>query len=188
MLTNEEADKLFTKQFEICKQVFVDKLGDYGACFYVYRDISLYDQIWIKIKRIRQIEEQGALGEGVTADYIAIINYAIIFMLRKQSNVAPSDIIADPSLLKQINTSHLESLYDELRESITALYRRKNHDYNNAWQDFAAPTITDLIIIKLLRVKNIIENNGEVKVSEDICGQLSDIIVYSIFALILKNM
>ncbi len=193
MLTNEEIEKRFKLVISQCHNIFSCKLADYGPAWVLYRDIALADQIWMKIKRIRTIEEAGTqtTADSIESEFAAIINYGIIAIMRVQHpDIIPSPDKAtnDSALLEAMDYQAISRCYTTVADELFALYQRKNHDYGNAWQDFAPQTITDLIVIKTMRVKNILQNRQKPTVSEDIDGQIADIVIYSVFALIKKDM
>lgn len=175
----EKENNLNKQYFEIinnCKNTFKDKLKDYGVSWRVFRNNAIADQIFIKIKRIRQIEETeiNNVGDNIIEDYGAIVNYSIIGLIQLNLNsVTKPDISIDDAI----------KLYDIKVNTSWELLERKNADYGEAWRDMHIESFTDLMLTKLLRIKEILKN-GEVKVSEGIDSNYQDIMNYAIFALI----
>lgn len=160
-----------------CKDLFVKKASDYGTSWRVLRTISIVDQIYIKAWRIRQIQEKGEqkIADSIDSEFIGIVNYGIIALI--QSSMVDSDNI-------DLTAEEAASLYQEHSEKVKALMLQKNHDYGEAWRDMSQPSFVDLILVKLLRIKQILANDGRTIVSEGIDANFSDIINYGIFALI----
>ncbi|AJQ29130.1 DUF1599 domain-containing protein [Pelosinus fermentans] len=182
----EDFDTIISK----CQSIFYNKMKDYGATWILFRWPSLVDQLWIKIKRIRTLEQNGdkcLIPEGRDVEYIGIINYCLIGLIKfYHSDIIPTsdNAINNISILKTIDINIVMEKYSDSSGRIKELMLNKNHDYGEAWRDMSLISITDQIIIKILRVKNIIDNDRRLIVSEDIDAQLSDIINYCIFALI----
>ncbi len=160
-----------------CKDLFVKKASDYGTSWRVLRTISIVDQIYIKAWRIRQIQEKGEqkIADSIDSEFIGIVNYGIIALI--QSSMVDSDNI-------DLTAEEAASLYQVHSEKVKALMLQKNHDYGEAWRDMSQPSFVDLILVKLLRIKQILANDGRTIVSEGIDANFSDIINYGIFALI----
>jgi len=173
-----------TKQFDAvvaqCKYLFEAKTTDYGPAWRILRPSSLTDQIYIKANRIRtlQTKTQQLVNEGIESEFIGIVNYSVMAII--QLRLKPVD---KPDLALQ---STLSLFNDVLHESI-ALMQRKNHDYDEAWRKMRVSSLTDIILMKLLRIKQIEDNNGATMVSEGIDANFFDIINYAIFALILLH-
>ena len=163
-----------------CRSLFVDKMSDYGSAWRILRLPSLTDQIFIKAQRIRQLQENEVrkVDEGEIAEFIGIINYSVMALIQLQLGV-----VDQPDL----NTEEASSLYDEHIAQTKGLMENKNHDYGEAWRDMRVSSLTDLILQKLLRVKQIEDNQGKTLVSEGIDANYQDMINYAIFALILIN-
>ncbi len=163
---------------EQCRDVFVKKTRDYGTAWRVLRTISITDQIFIKAKRIRTIQEKRLqkIGDDIASEFRGILNYAVIGLLQLQlSSEDPEDLPADLA----------ERLYQEQITHAKQLMQDKNHDYGEAWRDMSQESFTDLILSKLLRIKQIISNDGKTMISEGIDANYFDIINYAAFALIL---
>lgn len=167
-----------TKQFdevtEICKNVFVSKMNDYGTSWRILRPSSLTDQIFIKASRIRSLEmkKTSKISEGVEPEYIGIINYSIMTLIQLK--------FPDTGLSHE----NIKNIYDNSLKDTKELMMNKNHDYDEAWRKMRISSLTDIILQKLLRIKQIEDNDGQVKVSEGLEANYQDIINYSIFALI----
>ena len=165
-----------------CVQMFENKTKDYGATWLFFRMESFIDQLWIKARRIRTLEENGDVSlvrEGREDEYIGIINYGVI-LLMKMSNPdlfpKSDEVVEDTDLYRHADTVEMTKLYKKTFG--------KNHDYGAAWTEMHIHSITDQIIVKIFRIKNIILNNGRLIASEGIDAQISDIINYSIFGLL----
>lgn len=160
-----------------CKDIFTRKTVDYGTAWRVMRVTSITDQIYIKAKRIKTLEETGEskVGEGIVPEYIAIINYCIMGLIQLEKGFADD---AD------LNPEEAESLYTKHFEFTRDLMLKKNHDYGEAWREMRTKSLTDMIMMKLLRVKQIEDNSGKTLVSEGIDANYHDIINYAVFALI----
>lgn len=163
-----------------CRELFAMKLHDYGAAWRVLRPASLTDQIYIKAKRIRELQTLGgdagsAVGEGILPEFVGIVNYGIIglIQLRLQPTVSPD--LAPARALE---------LYDAFVAEIRTLLLAKNHDYGEAWREMRVSSYVDLILMKILRTKQIEDLGGSTLVSEGIEANYMDMVNYSVFALI----
>ena len=154
------------------------KAGDYGTAWRILRLSSITDQIFIKANRIRSIQEKGVnkVGEDISSEFIGIINYCIIALIQ--------DRMGDSEQM-EIPVDVLMTDYDAFADKTKALLADKNHDYGEAWRDMRVSSITDIILMKLLRVKQIEDNAGQTLVSEGIDANYMDMINYAVFALIL---
>lgn len=162
---------------EKCRSLFAKKMQDYGSAWRILRLPSLTDQIFIKAQRIRSIQEQNEqkINEGVESEFMGIINYAIMVLVQIEKGVANQPDLNETEALLAYNT----------QVGITKdLMEKKNHDYGEAWRDMRVSSLTDLILQKLLRVKQIEDNKGKTIVSEGIEANFQDIINYGVFALI----
>jgi hypothetical protein len=139
---------------KVCKELFIKKTSDYGTAWRILRIPSITDQIFIKAQRIRTLEEKkiSKVGEDITSEYIGIVNYCVIAMMQLDMN--------DESLT-EIPPEVVSSLYDEEIRETQELMFAKNHDYGEAWRDMRISSLTDLILMKLLRVKQIEDNMGQ---------------------------
>jgi len=153
------------------------KTIDYGTAWRILRTSSITDQIFIKASRIRSIEEKGIsrIDEPVQDEYIGIVNYCVMALVQLEMN-------SEDSL--DLEVSEAEGFYDKWVEVSKELMEDKNHDYGEAWRDMRVSSMTDLILMKLLRVKQIEENEGQTIISEGLDANYLDIINYAIFALI----
>lgn len=160
-----------------CRELFVNKTKDYGTAWRILRPSSLTDQLLIKARRIRQIEESGAqlVADKIEDEYIGLVNYSILAIIQLG---LPTDAAME------LPPQYATELYDKTLGETRALMIRKNTDYGEVWRDMRLSSLTDLILMKLLRVKQIEDNAGKTLVSEGLTANYQDIINYSIFALI----
>ncbi len=160
-----------------CKDLFKKKMKDYGSAWRILRLPSLTDQIYIKAQRIRGLQENEIqkVAEGEESEFMGIINYAIMALIQLEEGIAE-----EPDLGPQ----EADRLYDQHIHATKALMEDKNHDYGEAWRDMRVSSLTDLIIQKLLRVKQIEDNKGKTLVSEGIGANYQDMINYAVFAMI----
>ena len=165
---------------EHCRSLFINKMTDYGSAWRILRLPSLTDQIFIKAQRIRSLQEneERKVDEGESAEFIGIINYSIMALIQLDKGVADQP---------DINVEEATNLYDEKVTLTRDLMQAKNHDYGEAWRDLRISSLTDLILQKLLRVKQIEDNKGATLVSEGVDANYQDMMNYAIFALILMN-
>ena len=164
-----------------CKDIFAKKMKDYGSAWRILRISSLTDQIFIKAQRIRSIEQKGfqKVDEGARNEFVGIVNYAIIGLI--QLDLGVSEQHEDMDYDKVINN------FDKQVNIAKELMLAKNHDYGEAWKDMRVSSLTDLILQKLLRVKQIEDNKGSTLVSEGIDANYLDMLNYAVFALIKLN-
>ena len=160
-----------------CKDIFFQKMHDYGSAWRILRTSSLTDQIFIKANRIRTIQElrQSKVDEGVEPEFVGIINYCIMALIQLELG-------AEGEL--QLPEEHVGELYDKYAEKAHGLMLNKNHDYGEAWRDMRVSSLTDLILMKLLRIKQIEDNRGATVASEGVDANYFDILNYAVFALI----
>jgi len=160
-----------------CKDLFLRKAADYGTSWRVLRPISIVDQIYIKAWRIRQIQETGVqrIADTIESEFIGIVNYGIIALIQ---DAAREDDEIEWGIEATANAYESEAV------KVEALMLQKNHDYGEAWRDMSEESLVDLILVKLLRIKQIIANKGRTEVSEGADANFMDIINYAIFALI----
>jgi len=163
-----------------CKDIFIKKMKDYGCAWRILRLSSLTDQIFIKAQRIRSIEMKGSqkVGEDIRNEFIGIVNYSIIALIQLEKGIAEQPDLSD---------EEIEELYEKYYNESKELMKSKNHDYGEAWRDMRVSSLTDLILQKLLRVKQIEDNQGKTLISEGIDANYYDMINYAIFALIKLN-
>jgi hypothetical protein len=171
--TSTQYDKVIIK----CKDIFIKKMKDYGTAWRILRTSSITDQLFIKAQRIRNIEDKGnqKIEDDVCSEYIGIINYAIIGLIQLSMK-------SDNRM--ELPVDEVSKLYDKHASEAKALMENKNHDYGEAWRDMRISSLTDLILMKLLRIKQIEDNKGETIISEGIDANFNDMINYAIFALI----
>lgn len=169
------------EQFEyvinICRDLYSKKLIDYGASWRILRPQSVTDQLFIKAKRIRSLEEKGVswVGEGVLPEFIGIVNYGVIGLIQLELGFAEQvDIDSEAAVL----------LYDKYITQTKELMFAKNHDYDEAWRSMRISSYTDLILTKIYRTKQIEEHQGLTLVSEGIDANYMDMVNYALFALI----
>lgn len=174
----ESTTNQYQNIIEECRTLFLKKASDYGTAWRILRLPSITDQIFIKANRIRSIQEKGVnkVGEDITNEFIGIINYCIIALIQKHLGSSDEMEIPVDSLMKY---------YDRFASETKALLEDKNHDYDEAWREMRVSSITDIILMKLLRVKQIEDNEGRTLVSEGIGANYMDMINYAVFALIL---
>lgn len=166
----------YERVMELCRDVFLRKMADYGTAWRILRPESITDQIYIKAQRIRSIEEKGVkkVDEDPRGEFIGIVNYAIIGLV--QLELKPSD--------KELDPVRAEEMYDQWFNKAKMLMEAKNHDYGEAWRNMRISSYTDLILMKLKRTKQIEDNKGQTQVSEGIDANYLDMINYAVFALI----
>ena len=163
-----------------CRALFINKMKDYGCAWRILRLPSLTDQIYIKAQRIRSLQENEVrkIDEDETGEFIGIINYSIMALIQLELGVADQP---------DLSVEKATELYDAKVKLTKDLMEDKNHDYGEAWRDIRVSSLTDLILQKLLRVKQIEDNKGKTLVSEGIDANYQDMINYSVFALILMG-
>lgn len=192
-LLNEKHSDLmgdFDRIIGYCEKLFRDKNCDYGPSWLLYRSESLNDEIWRKAKRIRTLEEhhdQMLIPEGRDVEYIGIINYCIMFLIKQEmAKTIPNDADMTERLseLDSYNNEMLFEAYKAHVKTIRRLLQKKNTDYGDAWKGMSLYAMTDQVIIRSYRIRRILMNKGEVKVSEGVTSQLHDIINYCVFGLI----
>jgi hypothetical protein len=174
--TSAEFDQVITT----CKNIFIKKTIDYGTAWRILRPESITDQIFIKAQRIRTLEEKkvSKVGEDIVGEYIGIVNYCIIAMMQLECG---------PETPTELKAEEVSAMYDEKVKETKDLMFAKNHDYGEAWRDMRISSLTDLILMKLLRVKQIEDNKGQTLVSEGVKANYQDMLNYSVFALIKLN-
>ncbi|MEO6833836.1 MAG: DUF1599 domain-containing protein [Chitinophagaceae bacterium] len=160
-----------------CKDLFLQKAADYGTSWRVLRPISLVDQIYIKAWRIRQIQEAGKqqIADSIESEFMGIVNYGIIALIQSSAHED-----TDWNWTAQ----QADEAYAKELSKVESLMLQKNHDYGEAWREMSQQSIVDLILVKLLRLKQIIANDGRTSVSEGMDANFQDIVNYAVFALI----
>ncbi len=176
----QNTSKEYDAVVSTCRSLFIKKMSDYGSAWRILRLPSLTDQIFIKAQRIRQLQENTVrkVDEGEKSEFIGIINYSIMALIQLELGV-----VENPDL----TTEEATDLYDKHIGITKQLMEDKNHDYGEAWRDMRISSLTDLIIQKLLRVKQIEDNEGKTLVSEGIDANYQDMINYAVFAMIHMN-
>ncbi len=174
--TSQEYDAVVA----VCRDLFTKKMKDYGSAWRILRLPSLTDQIFIKAQRIRSLQENEVrkVNEDESGEFIGIINYSIMALIQLELGV-----VEQPDL----NVTKATDLYDAKIKETKELMENKNHDYGEAWREMRVSSLTDLILQKLLRVKQIEDNKGKTLVSEGIDANYQDMINYAVFALILMK-
>lgn len=172
--TNQQYDDVI----EQCRTVFLHKTKDYGTSWRVYRTISIADQIYIKAKRIRTIQEkqQQKIEDGIKSEFSGMLNYAVIGLMQLSLPTESAE---------QLDVDKVAALYEEQINAAKNLMNDKNHDYGEAWREMSQESFVDLILAKLLRIRQILANDGKTLVSEGIEANFFDILNYAAFALIL---
>lgn len=163
-----------------CKEIFLKKMKDYGTAWRVLRTSSITDQIFIKAQRIRNIEVKGTqkVDEDVKGEYLGIVNYSIIGLI--QVGLEKDERLEIPS-------EEVSTLFDKYTRAAKSLMENKNHDYGEAWREMRVSSLTDLILMKIQRIKQIEDNKGTTLISEGIDANYYDMINYGIFAVIRLN-
>ena len=172
--TNQQYDQVIDR----CRGIFIKKAKDYGTAWRVLRTNSIVEQIFIKAQRIRTIQEKGQqkVSDDIAAEFKGIINYAVIGMIQLG---LPEDAPED------MNIDQVAVLYDQYVAQAKSLMEDKNHDYGEAWRSMSQESFVDLILMKLNRIRQILNNDGKTIISEGIDANYLDIINYAVFALIL---
>lgn len=175
--TRHDTAKEFAAMTALCRDIYEKKLKDYGTSWRIMRPSSLTDQIYIKARRIRSVEEMGEesakVKEGIEPEFIGIVNYCAIALI--QLRLGPGETLDIPKALEA---------YDKAIADSTALMMNKNHDYDEAWRHMRVSSFTDIILQKLLRTKEIEDHNGKTIISEGVDANYMDMINYALFALI----
>src|SRR5690554_2102753 len=173
----KDTSNQYNDQIERCRELFINKMHDYGSAWRILRLPSLTDQIFIKAQRIRGLQQNNEqkIQEDEATEFIGIVNYSIMALIQLKMGV-----VDQPDLLLEKATQ----LYDEQVAETKQLMLDKNHDYGEAWRDMRISSLTDLILQKLLRIKQIENNQGKTRVSEGIGANYQDMVNYAVFALI----
>ena len=164
---------------QYCQDLFVKKNKDYGTSWRILRIPSITDQIFIKAQRIRTIQEKGLqkVEDDISSEFIGIINYCVMALIQ----------ISLSNTKTELDITELSKLYDEQISEVKALLFNKNHDYGEAWRDMRVSSMTDIILMKLLRIKQIEDNQGVTLVSEGVKAGYQDMINYAVFCIIKSN-
>lgn len=172
-------DEQYERIINHCRDIFLKKTADYGTSWRVYRPISVADQLYIKAKRIRNIQEGfiPRVDEKIDDEFMGIVNYSVIGLMQLQIQHDEWEVPVDK----------VKELYEDVIRQAVELMHRKNHDYGEAWRDLDIKSITDLILSKVLRIRQIVQNGGKTIASEGISSNYYDILNYAVFALILSE-
>ena len=186
LLTNHEirtflmsqTSSQFDQAIASCSDIFIKKTKDYGTAWRVLRIISVVDQIFIKALRIRTIQDLGTqkVGDDIKDEFKGIINYSVIGLIQLKLN--------DPKV-EDLPVEQVQNLYTQYVDFAKSTMLDKNHDYGEAWRDMSQESFADLILVKLLRIRQILNNHGKTLISEGIDANFVDILNYAVFALIL---
>ena len=176
----QKTSQQYNEVTEKCRSLYIDKMTDYGSAWRILRLPSLTDQIFIKAQRIRQLQENNVrkVDEDEIPEFIGIINYSVMALIQIEKGVAEQP---------DLNVEEATELFDKHISITKQLMEDKNHDYGEAWREMRVSSLTDLILQKLLRVKQIENNRGKTIVSEGIDANYQDMINYAVFALILMS-
>ena len=174
----KDTNQQYDKAIQDCKDIFIRKTTDYGTSWRVLRTISIVDQIFIKAQRIRTIQEKGIskVGDDVAGEFKAIVNYGVIGLI--QFDLGEISV-------EDLSPETVSEMYDEKIAFVKNVMLDKNHDYGEAWREMSQESFVDLILMKLMRIRQILQNDGKTTISEGIDSNYVDIINYAVFALIL---
>lgn len=172
-----ETEKQFEALISVCRELYIQKLADYGPSWRIMRPSSITDQLFIKANRIRSLETKGVsrVGEGIRPEFIAIVNYGIIGLIQLALGYADTTDLTNEEAV---------TLYDKYMTETKELMYAKNHDYDEAWRSMRISSYTDLILMKLYRTKQIEDHHGQTLVSEGIGANYMDMVNYALFGLI----
>lgn len=172
-----QTNREYTNVINVCRDIFLKKTKDYGTAWRILRPSSLTDQIFIKAQRIRTIQETGEnkVGEDIEGEFIAIVNYCIMAIIQLRETELTEMELGEDQACK---------LYDQYSREAFNLMAKKNHDYGEAWRDMRVSSLTDLILMKILRVKQIEDNQGATLISEGVDANYFDMLNYAVFSLI----
>ncbi|MEY4522867.1 MAG: hypothetical protein RIT10_2052 [Bacteroidota bacterium] len=173
-----QTNKEYANVINVCRDIFSKKTKDYGTAWRVLRPSSLTDQIFIKAQRIRTLQETGEnkVGESAEDEFKAIVNYCIMAIIQLRET-SLTELEVEPTIA--------DALYEKYATEAYELMAKKNHDYGEAWRSMRVSSLTDLILMKLLRVKQIEDNEGATIISEGIDANYFDMLNYAVFSLIL---
>ena len=167
----------YTNVMNVCRDIFSKKTKDYGTAWRILRPSSLTDQLFIKAQRIRTVQVTGEnkVGENIEDEFVAIVNYCLMAIIQlRETDLSEMELSASLAI----------ELYDKYAIEATELMKKKNHDYGEAWRDMRVSSLTDLILQKIFRVKQIEDNGGATPISEGVDANYFDMLNYSVFALI----
>jgi hypothetical protein len=174
---NDNTSRQFDEAVASCRRIFMAKMKDYGTSWRILRTPSLTDQVYIKANRIRSIDQKGMqkINEGIVPEFIGIINYSVMALIQLEIGNAEETIMEEKDAM---------SLFEKYIDTAKRLMMDKNHDYGEAWRSMRVSSFTDIIMMKLLRIKQIEDHQGQTFISEGIDANYFDIINYAVFALI----
>jgi hypothetical protein len=177
MSSATQTEQQFNAVIQLCRQIFLTKMKDYGTAWRILRPASLTDQIYIKAQRIRSIEDKGTqrIDEGIKPEFMGIINYSVLALIQIELGTEEK---------LNLEVSEADQLYDKYTTAACDLMMNKNHDYGEAWRNMRRSSLTDIILMKLMRIKQIEDNKGKTFISEGVDANYFDIINYAVFALI----
>lgn len=177
MTVKPKTENEFERIIGLCREIFLAKMKDYGTAWRILRPPSITDQIYIKAQRIRSIDamKNRRVGEGIRPEYIGIVNYSVIALIQLELG---------PDAPTELPPEEGRRLYDNYIYAARDLMLDKNHDYGEAWRNMRLGSLTDIILMKLMRIKQIEDNQGKTFISEGLDANYYDIINYAIFALI----
>ncbi len=175
-----DTDLEYDEAAQICQDIFEKKMKDYGTAWRVLRTSSLTDQLFIKAKRIRTLQENGfsKVDEGIYDEFIGIVNYSAMALIQLELGYSEQT---------GMDRGEALNLYTKYIKTAKSLMLNKNHDYDEAWRDMRVSSLADLILQKILRIKQIEDNKGKTLISEGIDANYLDMINYAVFALIHLN-
>lgn len=174
---NLQTESEYKEVIAACKDIFAKKTRDYGTAWRILRPSSITDQIYIKAMRLRSVQEKGVqlVNDKLEDEFVGIINYCVIALLQlRLDKTAPMEMEVDRAM----------ALYDEEVAETWSLLTRKNHDYGEAWREMRVSSITDIILMKIYRTRQIEDNNGQTLISEGVDANYRDMLNYAVFALI----
>lgn len=174
---SDKTSKQYHRVVDECKDIFFKKMRDYGTAWRILRTSSITDQIFIKANRVRTIQQlqRSLVEEGVKPEFVGIVNYSLMALIQLE-------LMEDDEL--NLDEKRAKELYEKYVEEAYELMKKKNHDYGEAWRDMRISSLTDLILMKLLRIKQIEDNQGKTLISEGVDANYYDIVNYAVFALI----
>lgn len=177
-MTAPDTSIQYAQALRECREIFLKKAKDYGTAWRVLRIISIVDQIFIKAQRIKTIQQKGSqkVGDDIASEFKGIVNYGVIGLVQ---------LGLGTEAVEELAFDKVEHWYDEKTEEARSVMMNKNHDYGEAWRDMSQESFVDLILMKLMRIKQILVNDGKTLISEGIDANFIDIMNYSLFALIL---
>ncbi len=172
----------YQRVIDACQRLFLQKTQDYGTAWRILRLPSLTDQIFIKAQRIRSIQEKGTqkIQDDITSEFVAIVNYCVIALIQEQ-------LMAQGETEQALPVERVRELYEDQIRQTHSLQQDKNHDYGEAWRSMRVESMTDLILMKIYRTKQIEDNDGQTIVSEGVEANYRDMLNYAVFCLIKLN-